>query len=1170
MTGSEKSSRIAVRARTINMILLGVVLALISCMAAVMVTGLASSTSKNLARYYLIEAVDKFNSYISQDLALVRMVAHSKAITAWFADEGDPEKRIAAYHEIMDYSGIQSNAEFYFGINDSLNEFAIPGKTTLEEFIPHFSLDSADPVDTWYYECVNSRNDYVLNIDRDKFSLRWRLWINHKVFYDERLVGVFSSGLEFHELLSDMFSQYEAKNVMGYVIDNKGKIHMDSTNFELHREDKAHYVQDVVQDPIFIREIDSYLDSKSDYSASGVTTNVVKLSKGRYGYVSFAPISYSDWSVVIFFNDNSLFSVMNFLPLLAALLSTFILYTIAGNMLVRRLVLLPLNSLTKSLADVKTSAGFLYGHERHDEIGDLARTIEDMRDTLSTFNTDLIKATSIGERQSQLLYAVNRTAAVLLSKEGEEAFEASIREGMELMAACMDVDRIFIWKNETRDGILKFESQLEWMNDTGRKASPVLSNAGLAYSNNPEWRNKFLKGECVNGPLSGMSPYIQEKLTPGGVKSLLLIPVHLEEDFWGFVNLDDCHQDRYFTDEEVDILRSASLMMVSAINRNVQDIRIREIMKGLEQRDIMLGTVNKVAAILLQSDIDEFDENLRRSMGLVAQAANSDRVRVWKNFTENGKLYCTQVCEWVEGVEPTQGSKIAIITSYDDDIPGWEEPLMAGHCINNKTRNLSAKDQARLSAQGILSILIAPVFLREHLWGFVGLNDCRDERIYSENEESMVRSSSLLITSGLLRNEMTLNIRSALEKAEAASRAKGNFLSNMSHEIRTPMNAIIGMTAIGRNSHDIQKKDYAFEKIDGASSHLLGIINDILEMSKIEAGKFELSLVEFNLDKLLQKVVNVISFRIDEKKQNFNVHLDGNIPLSLIGDDLRINQVITNLLTNAVKFTPEKGLISLDAVLEKAEDDNITIRFSVKDTGIGISEEQQHRLFSSFEQAESSTSRKFGGTGLGLAISKHIVELMGGRIWIESELGKGAAFIFTIQVLKGEERAADSADDVGRNPFEQGETYAGCHLLLAEDVDINREIVLTMMEPLALEIDCAVNGREAVKKFRENPGRYDMIFMDLQMPEMDGLEATRMIRAIEAERAAKKSPESYEESNNGNLHRQIPIIAMTANVFREDVEKCLAAGMNDHVGKPLNFSEVMEKIRHYLTHKSQA
>ena len=1167
-----KSSQIASRARTINMITLVLVLTLISAMAAVMVTGVASSASEKLARFYSIEAVDKFNNYISQDLALVRKVSHSKAVTEWFADESNEEKKIAAWQEMMDFVSILHNAELYFGIHSSLNEFMIHGNAPLDEFVPGAVLFPDDPMNVWYYECISSENEYSLNIDIDKFTHQWRLWINHKVMFDGHIVGVFCSGLQINDLLNDMFTQYESINVRGFVIDRDGMIEMDSINHDLHSEGISYNIIDVISNPVFVREINTYLDNISGYFESKATTNVIKLSKGRYGYVSIAPISYSDWTVVTFFNNNSLFSILNLLPLLLALLSAFVLYTLAGNMLMRRLVLLPLNSLTKSLADIKTSTGNLFGHERADEIGELARTIEDMRDTLSSINVDLIDATDVRERQAQLMLAVNRTATVLLSAEGDEMFDISIRKGMEFMALCMEVDRIYIWKNVTRDGVLRYENQFEWMNETGKNANPISGTASFAYSNNPEWRDKFFDGECINGPLSEMSARTRELITPHGVRSLLLIPVYLENYFWGFVNIDDCHHDRYFSDDEIDILRSASLMMVSAVNRNAQDMKIKEILIGLERRDTMMETVNKVAAILLQSEMDEFDENLRLSMSLVAQAANSDRVRVWKNYLENGRLYCTQVCEWVEGVKPTQGSRIAIKSSYDDELPGWEEKLLSGECINSMLRDLSAKEQARMAPQGIKSVLIMPVFLREHLWGFVGLNDCRNERVYNENEETMVRSSSLLITSALMRNEMTVNIRSAMEKAEAASQAKGNFLSNMSHEIRTPMNAIIGMTAIGKNSNDVEKKDHAFEKIDGASTHLLGIINDILDMSKIEAGKLELSPAEFNLEKLLQKVVNVMNFRIEEKHQIFTMYIDKNIPPALIGDDLRLNQVITNLLTNAVKFTPEHKSIHLDAFFEKEEGDKITLRFSVKDTGIGISQEQQDRLFNSFEQAEGSTSRKFGGTGLGLAISKHIVELMGGRIWIESELGKGAAFIFIIELLRGEEKAAALSEDItGIKPFEEGELFSGYHLLLAEDVEINREIVLTLMEPLKMEIDCAINGEEAVRLFSENPGRYDMIFMDLQMPEMDGLEATRRIRALEAERSsASSAPEFAQQTPRQLLESslRIPIIAMTANVFREDVEKCLAAGMNDHVGKPLNFAEVMEKLRIFMPKKA--
>jgi CheY-like chemotaxis protein len=494
------------------------------------------------------------------------------------------------------------------------------------------------------------------------------------------------------------------------------------------------------------------------------------------------------------------------------------------------------------------------------------------------------------------------------------------------------------------------------------------------------------------------------------------------------------------------------------------------------------------------------------------------------------------------------------------------------------------------------------------------------------------------------------------------------------------MNAIIGMTAIARSKIDVERKDYCLKKIEDASNHLLGVINDILDMSKIEANKLELSPVTFNFDKMLQKTVNVINFRIDEKKLNLSVYVDRKIPPFLTCDDQRLSQVITNLLSNAVKFTPEGGDIRLDSYFESECEGINTIKVEVSDTGIGITSEQQARLFTSFEQAESGTSRKFGGTGLGLAISKRIVEMMGGRIWVESELDAGSKFCFTIQaenayeepanilgglrredlrllvvdddsdlleyfadiasrlevecdtVASGEEACrlvrerggydvyfidwkmpmmngieltrrikeidsgnsvvimissaewnliADDAKDAGVNWFMpkpifistvadcinecigssavvselmgnivEESYFDGYTILLAEDVEVNREIVLTLLEPTKITINCAENGAEAVEMFRSDPGLYDMIFMDVQMPLMDGYEATRSIRAL-----------GIPEANT------ITIVAMTANVFREDIERCLVSGMNDHVGKPLDFSDVIAKLHKYLPEK---
>ncbi|MCL1835474.1 MAG: ATP-binding protein [Oscillospiraceae bacterium] len=385
-----------------------------------------------------------------------------------------------------------------------------------------------------------------------------------------------------------------------------------------------------------------------------------------------------------------------------------------------------------------------------------------------------------------------------------------------------------------------------------------------------------------------------------------------------------------------------------------------------------------------------------------------------------------------------------------------------------------------------------------------------------------------------------------LAVAEHASHAKSAFLANMSHEMRTPMNAIIGMTNLGLAADSDERMKYCLTKIGEASKHLLGVINDVLDMSKIESGKFELSPTDFDFRAMVQQALSINSVRMGEKRQNLKLSIDDAVPERLYGDEQRLAQVITNLLSNAVKFTPEEGSICVTIRLVREEDGLCTIQAEVADTGIGISPEQQEKLFVSFQQAESSMTRKYGGTGLGLSISKNIIEMMGGSIWVKSEIGKGAAFSFDVDLQRGGEFDADEQLEEDA-PLDIEGIFTGNRILLAEDVEINREIVLALLEPTGIRIDCAANGKEAVSIFASAPEKYDLIFMDIQMPEMDGFEATRNIRALDAHAAGT-----------------VPIIAMTANIFKEDVERSIESGMNGHIGKPLDFSEVVSTLRKWF------
>ena len=571
-------------------------------------------------------------------------------------------------------------------------------------------------------------------------------------------------------------------------------------------------------------------------------------------------------------------------------------------------------------------------------------------------------------------------------------------------------------------------------------------------------------------------------------------------------------------------------------------VRTSEIIK----QQLFSKTLNEAAALLLEADTRDYLDSINRSMDLLCRSVGVDRVYLWQHQLIDGDLYFYNV--FVSTLEDSDVNNRSLKFKFRDTLPSWLTSFYHGELVNGPVDIFSKKEKVFLETYNVKSVVAVPLFLNNELWGFASFDDYYTERVFTENEVNILRSWGFLAVGALQRAIIMKDLKTALDAAQSANRAKSAFLANMSHEIRTPLNAILGMTSIGKAFANFEKKDYSFSRIEEASQHLLGIINDILDMSKIEANKFELSFVNFKFEKMIQRVVNVVTFRSDEKHQNLIVNVDKAIPEFLSGDDQRIAQVITNIVGNAIKFTPDNGTVSLDARLMDEADGVCTLQIMVTDTGIGISTEQQDKLFNAFQQAESSMVRKFGGTGLGLSISRSIVEMMNGKIWIKSELGKGSTFAFTIQLKRG-----DLNNHVLLENFEDGQIdltgmFAGRRLLLVEDVAINREIVQTLLEPTQLNIECAENGVQAVRMFSEEPQNFDIIMMDVQMPEMDGYEATSRIRAM-------KTPEA----------RHVPIIALTANVFREDIEKCLIAGMNGHIGKPLDINEVIGKLRRYLS-----
>ena len=732
-------------------------------------------------------------------------------------------------------------------------------------------------------------------------------------------------------------------------------------------------------------------------------------------------------------------------------------------------------------------------------------------------------------------------------------------------------------------------------------------------------------------------------------------------------------------------------LRVSRLSSDKSIIRDKFWLRASRQRFFALQRVtSEIAYKLLQTELDNLEDALDDCLQLLGVVAGVDKICLWHGRYQG------------ESQEITASHGLTWIRAEDDQVDNYPEitaqdllPMMLPW-LKSREHSASLRDclaffntvnHASLSLSQCQSLLLIPLHVPRQAWGAVCFIDYAKDSYFSTAEERILRTCGLLMTQAYLNKVRTLEqqqivakIQGDLERTVAdlqnASHAKSNFLSNMSHEMRTPMTAITGMTTIGKRSAAIGRKDYAFDKIEEASNYLLGVINDVLDLSKIEANKFELSVTEFEFELMLQKAVGVINFRFVDKQQHFSIAIDERVPRYCFGDEQRLSQVVTNLLSNATKFTPRFGSIRLSIRYLGEENGFSIIEFSVSDTGIGISKEQQTRLFNSFEQAESSTSRKYGGTGLGLAISKHIVELMQGAIWVVSEPDLGSTFSFKVKLGKSANQeeilseykttwsnlrllAVDSDADTlqlflsvaerynaycdtaksgeaaltllrQKGPYdicfidktlldmtgleladridsdasiqtsivltttgelseeeelskskaiqqmlikpllpsmvvnvvnsqmgppnaravENGEIiddFEGVWVLLAEDVEINREIVIALLEPNRVSFDCVENGLDAVNMFQENPTKYAMIFMDVQMPEMDGLEATRQIRSM-----------------NNIWAKTIPIIALTANVFKEDIAKCLAAGMSDHLGKPLHYEDVVAKMKEHL------
>ena len=564
----------------------------------------------------------------------------------------------------------------------------------------------------------------------------------------------------------------------------------------------------------------------------------------------------------------------------------------------------------------------------------------------------------------------------------------------------------------------------------------------------------------------------------------------------------------------------------------------------------LLRTMNDVSVLLLAPEYEKgFEESLLEGIKLIAECVDVDRIHIWSNEVTDGRLCYVNKYQWHE--EKGLWKQDAPDRLSHEEFPTWGPMFMQNECVNSPVSRMAPQERSILEQQGIKSLLAIPLFHQSEFYGFLSFDDCRRERVFTNDEIDILHSGGLMIVNAMLSNEMT-------QKLHDANEAKTNFLAKMSHEMRTPLNAIIGFCGLTLEDGGLNENARSnIEKVSNAGEVLLSLVNDILDISKIEAARLELLPNEYDVPSIINDTVTSNILRIGENPVQFILSIDESLPAYLYGDDMRVRQILSNLLSNAFKYTKE-GTVELGIRCERDAGD-MWVTVWVSDTGQGVKPDDLENLFSDYAQMDMNANKSIEGTGLGLPITKMLVEMMDGSISVKSKYGEGSTFTAKIKqgyvndTVIGPEATKNLQElryyDENRRQSAQLKRISlpYARVLVVDDMPNNLDVTRGMIKPYKMQVDTAANGQQAIDAVRSGNVEYDAIFMDHMMPGMSGIEAVESIREIGTEYA-----------------KNVPIIALTAYALTGNEQMFLSKGFQAFISKPIERARLDAVIHRFL------